>query len=266
MVIKIKPKTVLMVVAGAGMVITTILAARKTPEAQKKKEEALQKKREETGDENAQLTFVESMQAQVGSYVPAIVTGLTALGALAGSEVLNEKNLKKATKALDDFKDMTEKIDGKGAVKTVEKAIEQKKIDEKNHKPWDKPETFRIVFQGHSIQFEKTRAEVIEALYETNRYFHGRGIVTFNEFLEFLGQSPVEEGDNRGWESYIGDAVYGYTWIDFGLKECEDEWWVTEIYMPVYPHFFEQEMCEAEIEEGCKKLGLGNTGAAPEDG
>ena len=266
MVVKIKGKTLLLIATGVGVVVTTILAVKKTPEAQAKKEAALQEKRERTGDENAQLTFMESAKAQVGSYIPAIVSGLVTLGSLTGSEVLSEKNLKKATQALDEFKDMTEKIDGKGAVKTVEKALEQKKLDEKKHKPWDKPESFRIVFQGHSIQFEKSRSEVIEALYETNRYFHGKGIVTFNEFLEFLDQPPVEEGDNRGWESYIGDAVYGYTWIDFGLKECEDEWWVTEIYFPVYPHFFEQEMCEAEIEEGCKKLGIGCTGAAPEDG
>jgi hypothetical protein len=148
---------------------------------------------------------------------------------------------------------MTERLEGKGAVKTIEKAVEQKKIDDKKRKPWEEKETFRIVFQGKSIQFEKTRAEVIEAIYETNRYFHGRGIVTFNEFLNYLGLDSVPEGDERGWEIYIGEAIYGYTWIDFGLKECYDEPWVTEIYMPIYPHFFEEEECENELNEGCKK-------------
>ena len=189
--------------------------------------------------------------------IPAIVSGMVALGSLAGSEVINKENMKKAEKAFDDFKDMTEKLDGKGARKTIEKAVEQKKLDEKKGKPWEEKEQFRIIFQGHSIQFEDTRANVIEAMYETNRYFHGRGIVTFNEFLHYLGQEPVEEGNDRGWEVYVGEAVYGYSWIDFGLKECEDEPWITEIYMPVYPHFFEEEDCEAEIEEGCRKLGIG---------
>ena len=81
----------------------------------------------------------------------------------------------------------------------------------------------QIIIKRHSIQFEKSRSDVIEAFYEANRYFHGRGVITFNEFLECLGLDHVEEGDNRGWEAYIGEAVYGYTWIDFGLKECEDE-------------------------------------------
>lgn len=257
MVVKIKGKTLLILAAGVGMVVTAFLAAKKAPEAQAKKDAALQEKREKTGDENAQLTFIESLQAQIGSYIPAIVSGMVALGSLAGSEVINKENMKKAEKAFDDFKDMTEKLDGKGARKTIEKAVEQKKLDEKKGKPWEEKEQFRIIFQGHSIQFEDTRANVIEAMYETNRYFHGRGIVTFNEFLHYLGQEPVEEGNDRGWEVYVGEAVYGYSWIDFGLKECEDEPWITEIYMPVYPHFFEEEDCEAEIEEGCRKLGIG---------
>lgn len=29
--------------------------------------------------------------------------------------------------------------------------------------------------------------------------------------------------------------------------------WITDIYFAVYPHFFDEEECEAEIEDGCKK-------------
>lgn len=266
MVIKVKGKTLLLLATGAGMIVTVFLAAKKAPEAQEKKEAALKAKRDRTGDENAQLTWFESAQAQFGSYVPAIVTGLATLGSLAGSEVLNEKNLKKAEAKFGEFKEMTERIDGKGAVKTVEKAIEQKKLDEKSGKPWDRPETFRLVFQGHSVQFEKKRSDVIEAFYEANRLFHGRGSVTFNEFLQYLGLESMPEGDDRGWECYIGETVYGYSWIDFGLKECPEEPWVTEIFFPVYPHFLDENSCDMEIENGCKKLGIGESEPWPEDG
>lgn len=254
MVIKLNTKTVLLVVGGLGMAVTLYLTAKNTPEAQKRKEEALQAKKEQTGDENAKLTFVENVQAQIGAYIPAIVSGVVTVGSLIGNEVINEQNFKKAETKFSDFKEMTNKLNGKGTSKFVEKAVEQKKLDEKKGKPWQEKEQFRIVFQGKSIQFESTRADVIEAIYETNRYFHERGIVTFNDFLHYLGQPPVEEGDERGWECYVGEAVYGYTWIDFGLKECPEEFWVTEIYMPVYPHFFDQDDAEAEIEEECKKL------------
>lgn len=260
MVIKIKPKTILLIVTGVGMVTTAWLAAKKAPDAQKKKEEALQKKREQTGDPNAQLTFVESVQAQLGSYAPAIISGMIAVGGLVGSEVINEKNFKKAEKKFDEFKEMTDKLSGKDTSKVIEKAVEQKKLDEKTGKPWNEKETFRIVFQGHSIQFESTRADVIEAIYEINRYFHLRGVITFNEALRyFTGENQsIDEGDDRGWEEYVGEAVYGYSWIDFGLKECIDEPWVTEIYMACYPHFFDEDECEKEIEDaGCGKLNSG---------
>ena len=255
MVIRVNGKTVLLIVAGLGIGITAWLAAKSSPEAQKRKEDALAAKREKTGDPNAQLTLIESIQAQIGAYAPAIVSGMVTVGSLVGSEVINEQNMKKAEKAFDNYKEMTDKLGGKGASKFMESAVEQKKLDAKKGKPWEAKEQFRIVFQGRSIQFESTRFEVMEAIYEANRYFHGRGILTFNEFLEFLRQSPVDGGDDRGWECYVGEAVYGYTWIDFGLKDCPDEPWVTEIYMACYPHFFDEEDAEREIEEEyCAKL------------
>lgn len=253
MTIKIKGKTLLVLAAGVGMVVTAWLAAKNAPEAQKRKEEALQAKREATGDENAELTFMESAKAQIGSYIPAIISGTVALGSLVGSEVINSENLKKAEKTFDEYKNMTDKLSGKGSSKIIEKAVEQKKLDEKNRKPWEEKETFRIRFQGHTIEFQSTRADVIEALYETNRYFQGRGLITFNEFLAYLGQNSVEGGDDRGWEAHVGEAVYGYIWIDFGLKQDEDDPWITDIYFAVYPHLFDEDEAYAEVEEGCQK-------------
>lgn len=251
MVIKINGKFILLLVTGAAMATSVFLAAKKTPEAQQKKEEALKEKREKTGDPNAQLTFVESVKAQIGSYAPAIVSGAIALGTLTGSEVINKKTFDKAKKSLNDFQDMTKQLGGEGAVKTIQKAIDQRKIDEKDGKEWESTETFRIVFQGKSIQFESTREKVIQAIYEANRYFHGKGIITFNEFLSLLKQPSVgKEGDIRGWEAYTGESIYGYSWIDFGMKECIDEPWITEIFMAVYPHFFEEDDCKNELEYG----------------
>lgn len=258
MTIRIKGKTLLVVAAGIGMVVTAWLAAKNAPEAQKKKEEALKAKREATGDENAQLTAVESVKAQIGSYIPAIISGTVALGTLIGSDVINENTLRKAEKSFDDYKSMTDRLSGNGSSKIIERAIEQKKIDEKNHKSWEKTETFRVAFQGETLEFESTRDKVIEAFYEANRYFQGRGILTFNEFLDLLDQQLLndeikKEGDIRGWEAHVGEAVYGYIWIDFALKQCEDEPWITEIYFPVYPHLFDEDEAYDEIDEGCVK-------------
>lgn len=257
MVVKINGKTIFLLVAGAGVIATAWFASNNAPEAAKKKELALAAKRERTGDPNATLTKFESAKAQLGSYAPTIIAAMTALGGIAGSEILNQQTIKKIEKAYDGYKEMTDKLEGKGTSKLIEKAVEQKKEDEKKKKPWDIKEEFCITFQGKVISFKATRSEVIEAFYEVNRYFHGRGIVTFNEFLSCLPDvDPVEQGDDRGWEAYVGESVYGYTWIDFGLKECYDKPWITEIFMPVYPHFFDQDDCELEIEEGVEKLKL----------
>ena len=110
--IKVHGKTVFLVVAALGMGVTLYLTAKNTPEAQKRKEAALQAKREKTGDENATLTWIESIQAQVGAYAPAIVSGMVTVGSLVGSEVINEQNLKKAEKSYDNFKEMTDKLSG----------------------------------------------------------------------------------------------------------------------------------------------------------
>lgn len=258
MTIKISKGTLLAVVAGVGMIVTACLAAKNAPDAQKKKEEALKEKREKTGDENAQLTFIESTKAQIGSYIPAIISGTVALGTLAGSEIINSNNLNKAKKAISDYKEMTDEIAGKGSSTIIERAIEQKKLNEKNNKPSNDRQLYRIVFQGQTIEFESTNEQVMKAFYETNRLFQGKGIVTFNEFLNFLDQQILDEkiakeGDIRGWEAYVGEAVYGYTWIDFGMSPSKDEPWITEIYFPVYPHLFDEEEAYKEIDAGCTK-------------
>lgn len=252
---KISGKTVLLFVAGLGAVVTAYLAAKNTPEAQKRKQFALDKKREETGDETVELTKLESFQAQAGAYIPAITSAVVTIGSIIGSDLINKDNLKKAENALNEYKDMTKKLEGPTAAKHIEKAVEQKKNDEKEGKPWTVKQQFRITFQGRSIQFESTRYDVMAAIYELNRRFHDRGVVVFNEFLEYLGQKDkaCPDGDDRGWEVYIGETIYGYTWIDIGLKECPDEPWVTEIYMPVYPHLLDDELASEELlEEGGK--------------
>lgn len=253
MTIKIKGKTLLVVLVGVGTVATAYLAAKKTPEAQKRKEEALQKKREETGNENAELTFIESAKAQAGCYIPVAVAFAATIGSLIGSEVINEANLKKAEKKIDDFKDMVDRIDGKGSSKIIEKAVEQKKIDDKSGQTQTGKEWFRITFQDQVVEFQSTKADVLEGLYEANRYFQLKGMLTFNEFLECFKCEPMKGGDDRGWEAYVGEAVYGYTWIDFYLNQDEGNPSFTDIDFAVYPHPFEEDEAYAEIDEFCKK-------------
>lgn len=242
-------------IAVIGVGVTTWLTAKNTPEALERKEQALKAKREKTGNPDAKLTFWESMQAQAKAYWPTIGAGALTIAGIVGGDHFNKEDILKAKKAMTEYKDMHKKLDGEGAVKTVEKAVEQEKEDKKKNRPWQDKSWFSIKFEKAEIKFQSTREEVISGLYEANRYFIGRGSLSFNNFLEFLGLAPkdylTEEeyslADLEGWDQYTGEALYGYCWIDFALMEkpMED---VTEIYMPFQPHPMDYEEARKEIE------------------
>jgi len=242
-------------IAVIGVGVTTWLTAKNTPEALERKEQALKAKREKTGNPDAKLTFWESMQAQAKAYWPTIGAGALTIAGIVGGDYFNKEDILKAKKAMAEYKDMHKKLDGEGAVKTVEKAVEQKKEDEKKGRPWEKKEWFQIKFKNAEINFESTRTDVMAGLYEADRYFIGRGFLTFNNLLEFLGLEPkdyltedeIKEADKIGWEQSTGEAVYGYVWIDFSLQDRLEED-LTEIYMPFQPHPMNIDEAEAEID------------------
>lgn len=246
-------------IAVGGVVLTTWLTAKNTPGALEKKEQALKAKREKTGNPEAKLTFWESVRAQASSYLPAIGSGAVTILGILGGDYFNKEDILRVKKELGSYKTMTKELAGEPAAKAIEKAVEQKKEDEKKGKPWEKKEWFQITFKKAEINFESTRADVIAGLYEANRYFIGRGFLSFNNLLEYLGLEPkdylteeeLEEADNTGWEQCVGEAVYGYVWIDFALQEKLDED-LTEIYMPFQPHPMNMDEAEAEIEASLK--------------
>lgn len=59
--------------------------------------------------------------------------------------------------------------------------------------------------------FESTIEKVIQAEYHLNRNFMFAGVISLNDFYEFLGLEKTELGDAVGWSNCNGD-IY---WIDF---------------------------------------------------
>lgn len=242
-------------IAVIGVGVTTWLTAKNTPEALERKEQALKAKREKTGNPDAKLTFWESVQAQAKAYWPTIGAGALTIAGIVGGDYFNKEDILKAKKAMTEYKDMHKKLDGEGAVKTVEKAVEQEKEDKKKNRPWQNKKWFLIKYKDAEIEFESTREDVISGLYEANRYFVGRGSLSFNNFLEFLGLAPKDyltseefaSAEQEGWDQYTGEALYGYSWIDFALMQDLDSD-VTEIYMPFQPHPMDYEEARKEIE------------------
>lgn len=212
MKVKGKMGIVLAVVAGAGMIFTVWLTAKKAPEAVKLKEAALEKKRIDTGDENAQLTKLEALRAQIPCYGPVIASAAVATGSMIASQIIPQEALYDVKKTFQTYKDVTAKLNGPEAEKVIDQ-ITEKKLEQGSN--GIKKEIFVIEFLDEQIEIETTIVDILEAEYNINRFFKGCGRITFNEALEFFHEKARERGEEFGWDEYIGDAFYGYCWIDF---------------------------------------------------
>lgn len=242
--IKKNASTILTCVSAVGMVGTVVLAVRATPKAMRACTDAQVEKG------RTQLTKLEVAKAAAPAYLPTIAAGTGTLLCLFGANVLNRRqqaSLISAYAALDqafaDYRTRVISFGGKEVDKAVTDAIEDEKRDvEENRPPWDEMQTFYL--EGYPQFFEATMETVRTAEYVLNRNFVLKGEVSFNEFLRFLGLDDLgEKGENIGWEGYIGEAFYGYQWIDFDhiYRTTDDGMIVCEIRMPFLPHGLDDE-------------------------
>lgn len=248
-ILKVKGKlgVVLTIAAGIGLVVTVIATAKKTPEAQKAKEEAIEKKRQATGDENAQLTTIESIKAQVPTYAPVIFSAAITAGTIIGSQVLPQNVATDLEKWKRAYRDISTKVNGPEA----EKLMNGMAHSAMAHKETQgtlviKKETFILRFNDHDIPFESTIVDVLIAEYDANKLFKGAGSITFNQLLNFFHLKNEERGDEFGWDVLLGEKWYGYSWIDFNHRRAMlDGKPVTYIDMPFECHILNEE-CEEE--------------------
>lgn len=239
---------VLTIAAGAGMIFAIVMTAKKTPEAQKAKEEALAKKREETGNENAQLTFIEAVKVQAPCYAPVIFGTAAAMGSLVVSQVVPQVNLKDIGQTFQTYKDITAKMNGQEGEKLIDQMTSLKLSQSTDGKS---KETFVLRFNDENIVFDTTLLDVMEAEYNCNKMFKGTGKLTFNQLLRLFHQEDHGYGDEYGWEDILGDAEHGYSWIDFkhrrGMLNGKP---VTFIETAFEPHTFEEDdtFCEVDVD------------------
>lgn len=212
MKLKGKAGIFLTLAAGVGMVATIVLTAKKAPEAQKAKEEALLRKREATGDENAQLTWWESLKVQTPVYIPAITAAAATVGTMVISQIAPQSAIQEMEKWNKTYRDVTAKVNGEKAEQLISQITNQKLTQGTDG---IKMETFVLHFNDQDICFDTTIVDVLEAEYDANRFFCGSGGLTFNQLLQLFHQENVERGEEFGWDQYLGDAFYGYSWIDF---------------------------------------------------
>ena len=267
--LKKNASTFLTCIGAGGMIATVVLAVKATPNAQKKIAGAKIEKRQalQTSDDPmsvinspTSLTPTETVLACWKEYAPAMAVGTASLICIFGANFLSRRQqacLISAYAALDQaFEEYRSKVISLAGAETDNAVMnsiqeEHKDSDEKNP-PWEVVQTFYL--EGYPKFFDTTMEKVARAEYCFNRIFVLRGYATFNELLHFLGLEDLGEmGEQVGWESYSGEAFYGYQWIDFDhIHRVSDEGVrVCDIQMPVPPHSLDDSLYEGECAPSC---------------
>lgn len=242
--LKRNASTILTCASAVGMVGTVALAVRATPKAMR----ALTDAKVEKG--STELTKLEAMKAAAPAYLPTVAAGTGTLVCIFAANVLSRRqqaSLISAYAALEqafaNYRDKVTLFGGKELDKAVQDAVEAEQKDkDEDRPPWDEVQAFYL--HGYPKFFDRTMEQVRTAEYILNRNFILKGSVTFNEFLRFLELDDLgDAGENIGWESYIGEAFYGYQWIDFNhiYRVTDEGITVCEIEMPFMPHGFDDD-------------------------
>lgn len=211
-----------LVVSIAGTVGSVVLIANETM----KVNDILKKEEEKKGKP---LTLPEKVDIALPVYAP----GIALLGATVCTDIYRFKVSKNTEKSLaglylmsntayNKYRERVRNDYGPEADSKIINEIAQENYTKSMYDLHPELVLFYDEFSGRF--FHSTLAAVQWAEYNFNRNFALRGDAPVNEFYEFLGLSPIEGGDVIGWDRYIGEAFYGYSFVDFThtLKETSD--------------------------------------------
>lgn len=219
--------TVLTCLGGAGVIITSVMAAKATPKALENLEEAKQEKGEE-------LSKWEKVKVAGPKYLPTIVIGGVTVVCIFGANILNKRqqaNLASAYALIDQsykrYQNKVKEIYGEDAHEEILELIAAEKSENvgikspgfvSNDKLYvdNQCGETRIFYDEFGDRFfEATLEQVISAQYHLNRNYTLRGYTVLNEFYDFLGIEPTGYGNELGWIAN-DDGKY---WIEFNNKK-----------------------------------------------
>ena len=254
--------TILSVISAAGVVATGVLSARSGIKAEKILNDA--KYGVSIPENGIPECRMEQKWKTALKLVPALLPPLlTAAGTIA-LIFFNDAQNKQAqaalagayalmAKKLAEYKAEVKDIFGDEADRKVEDAIAEKRLEDNDILAEERAEDAKLWYDHFSERwFWATGEEVSDAEYFANRLFRMQGYLTLNEFYNLVpGLSPIPEGDEIGWDEYVGEVCYGYTWIDFDHidhNEADAARSYKELYFPFTPHPFYEETIEMEKE------------------
>lgn len=213
--------TILTFLGAAGVVATSIAAAKATPKAMA----LLEKTKEEKGEE---LTKLEIVKVAGPAYIPAVAIGASTIACIFGANALNKKtqaSIMSAYALLDtsykQYKSKVKELYGENSDRNVKKEIAKDKF--KNNDININNEKI-LFFDFYSLRyFESTERLVLKAENRVNELLKLYGRASLNDFYESLGMPTAYTGYELWWNVQKCPSVeftHDITTMDDGLECC----------------------------------------------
>ncbi len=223
--------TILSCLGAIGVVITSVMAVRATPNALRKiRTDSCEK---HNGDPDA-YGKLEAVQSAWVCYIPTVISGTATIFCIFGASILSKKQQAAITSAyalLNDsyntykgklkelYGDETHQkiVDAIAAGRAKDVYISANGFCESTSLSFDErnPDDMRLFYDTFSKRyFEGTIIQVLEAEYHLNRNWTLGAGVCVNDFYNFLGIEPIDGGNELGW--FYEDGI---GWIDFNHRK-----------------------------------------------
>lgn len=209
-----KSPEILTGVGIGGMITTTILAVRATPEALRRIEAKKRKER------HKKLTVIQTVQATWLCYIPAGVTGTVSVACLVGASVVNgRRNAALATayslaeNTLRDYRSKVVETIGEKKEEAILDAIDRDRIERNPPPPnGDMPMTEGAVapvlcMDAMFGRYFYSDVETLKRAMNKLNWQMNNGCepyISLNEFYMEIGLSTVDVGDDLGWRNDRG--------------------------------------------------------------
>lgn len=216
---------------SAGVIATSIMAAKATPKALTLLENAKIEKGED-------LTKTEKIKVAGPAYIPTVITGASTIVCVFGANALNNRQKSALMSA---YALLVKKLDQLYEEDTVDK-IEDKIVKDKyNENPYPIENEKELFYDNFSQRyFEATTEKVLYAEHVLNRRMAYAHSAYLNEFYELLGLEPMDYGEFLGWFCNEICDTYKESQIKFVHSKIimDDGLEVTIIRMCTEPTFY----------------------------
>lgn len=196
-----------------GMLTSTILAVRATPEALRLIEASKQELHQD------ELTPIETVKATWRSYLPSVIASGMSVACLIGASSENTKRRAALTAAwsiteaaLNNYEKKVVEIVGEKKNEIIRDAIADDRIKENPMKTNEVIITAKgdtVCFDAISSRYFKSDIEKLKHVQnEVNKRLVNEMYISLNEFYYEIGLPPIKIGDDLGWN--IADGLINF--------------------------------------------------------